>query len=121
MNARSINIEKADELLYVTSFNDVSCVCVTETWFKDVMSDESVGLSGYCCERKDRSGHAGGGVACYVAATVAYDRLHDIEDDIHEVMWIRMRHHKLPGRFASIVIACIYHPPNSGNSSMMRI
>ena len=82
------------------------------------MSDGSVGLSGYCCERKDRLGRAGGGVVCYVAATVAYDRLHAIEDDVHEVMWIRMRLHKLPRRFAIIVIACMYHPPNSDNSSM---
>ena len=96
----------------------VSCVCLTETWFKDCMSDESVGMSGYCCERKERLERAGGGVACYVAATVAYDRLHDIEDDIHEVMWIRMRLHKLPRRFESVVIECIYHPPNSNNSSM---
>ena len=71
------------------------------------MSDESVGLSGYCCERKDRVGRDGGGVACYVAATVPYDRLLDIEENEHEVMWIRMRLHKLPRRFASIVIACI--------------
>ena len=62
--------------------------------------------------------HVGGGVACYVAATVPYDRLLDIEDNEHEVMWIRLRLHKLPRRFASIVIACIYHPPNSDNSSM---
>ena len=82
------------------------------------MSDESVGLSGYCCERKDRVGRVGGGVACCVAATVPYDRLLDIEDNEHEVMWIRMRLHKLPRRVASIVIACIYHPPNSDNSSM---
>ena len=118
VNARSLSIEKADELLSVSSLNDVSCVCVTETWFKDFMSDESVGLSGYCCERKDRVGRVGGGVACYVAATVPYDRLLDIEDNEHEVMWIRLRLHKLPRRFASIVIACIYHPPNSDNSSM---
>ena len=82
------------------------------------MSDESVGLSVYCCERKDRVGRVGGGVACYVAATVPYDRLLDIEDNEHEVMWIRMRLHKLPRRFASIVSASIYHPPNSDNSSM---
>ena len=74
--------------------------------------------SGYCCERNDRAGRVGGGVACYVAATVPYDRLLDIEDNEHEVMWIRLRLHKLPRRFASIVIACIYHPPNSDNSSM---
>ena len=100
VNARSLSIEKADELLSVSSLNDVSCDCVT-----DFMYDESVGLSGYCCERKDRVGRAGGGVACYIAAAVAYDRLIDIEDDVHEVMWIRMRRHK-------------YHPPNSDNSSM---
>ena len=89
-----------------------------EIWFKDFMSDESVGLSGYCCERTDRVGRVGAGVACYVAATVPYDRLLDIEDNEHEVMWIRLRLHKLPRIFASIVIACIYHPPNSDNSSM---
>ena len=61
VNARSLSIEKADELLSVASFNDVSCVCVTKTWFKDCMSDESVGMSGYCCERKDRLGCADGG------------------------------------------------------------
>ena len=118
VNARSLSIEKADELLSVSSLNDVSCVCVTETWFKDFMSDESVGLPGYFCERKHRVGRVGGGVACYVAATVPYDRLLDIEDNEHEVMWIRLRLHKLPRRFASIVIACIYHPPNSDNSNM---
>ena len=42
VNARSLSIEKADELLSVASLNDVSCVCVTETWFKEFMSDESV-------------------------------------------------------------------------------
>ena len=57
-------------------------------------------------------------MACYVAAAVAYDRLIDIEDDVHEVMSIRMRLHKLPRRFASIVIECIYHPSNSDNSNM---
>ena len=115
MNARSLSIEKADELLSVESLNDVLCVCVTETWFKEFLSNESVSLSGYCCERKDRVGRAGGEVACYVAATVAYDRLVDIEVDVHEVMWIRMRLHKLPRKFSSIVFACIYHPPNSDN------
>ena len=47
VNAPSLIIEKTDELLSVASFNNVSCVCVMETWFKDFMSDESVGLSGY--------------------------------------------------------------------------
>ena len=54
VNARSLSIEKSDDLLCVAQMTDVSCVCVTETWFKGFMSPESVGLAGYCCERKDR-------------------------------------------------------------------
>ena len=38
-------IEKYDKLLYVAHMNDVSCVCVTETWFTGFMSSESVGYS----------------------------------------------------------------------------
>ena len=75
VNARSLSIEKADELLSVASLNDVSCVCVTETCFKEFMSDESVSLSSYCCERKDRVGRAGGGVTncviCFYAHNMA--------------------------------------------------
>ena len=44
VNVRSLSNEKADELLSAASLNDVSCVCVMETWFKDFMSDESVGM-----------------------------------------------------------------------------
>ena len=53
-----------------------------------------------------------------IIESISYDRIPDIEDDVHEVMWIRMQLHKLPRRFASIVIARIYHPANSDNSSM---
>ena len=54
LNARSLSIEKSDKLLAVVRTNDVGCVCVTETWFKPYMSTESVGLVGFCRERKDR-------------------------------------------------------------------
>ena len=59
VNARSLSIDKADELISVTQLNDVSYVCVTETWFKDYMSAESVGLAGFCCDRTDRVGGVG--------------------------------------------------------------
>ena len=77
--------EKLDELLVLARMNDV----VTETWFKSYMASESVGLAGFCCRRKDRMERGGGGVACHVAEIMAYDRLHDIEDDEREVLWIR--------------------------------
>ena len=70
VNARSLSIETLDELLVVArTNNDVACVNVTETWFKSYMAPESVGLAGFCCERKDRVERGGGGVACCVAET----------------------------------------------------
>ena len=63
----------------------------------------------FCCERKDRVDR-GGGAACYVAETMVYDRLLDIEDDKHQVVWIRMRPMKVPRKYSFIIIACIYHP-----------
>ena len=82
------------------------------------MSAESVGLADFFCDRTDRVGRIGGGIACYLAATLVYNRLLDVEDDVHEVLWIRMRLNKLPIKYASIIIACIYHPPGSDNVSM---
>ena len=111
VNARSLSIDKSDELLCVAQMNDVSCVCVTETWFKGFMSPESVGLAGYCCERNDREDRGGGGVACYVAASMVYTRLRYNEDDEHEVVWVRLRPQKLPRKYSCIIIACVYHPP----------
>ena len=98
--------------------NDVACVNVTETWFKSYMASESVGLAGFCCERNDRVERGGGGVACYVAETLVYEPLHDIEDDEHEVLWIRLKPKKLPRKFSCIIIACIYHLPCADNGSL---
>ena len=109
---------KSDELLCVAQMNDVSCVCVTETRFKVFMSPEYVGLAGYCCERKDREDRGGGGVACYVATSMVYTRLRYIEDDEHEMLWVRPRPQKLPRKYSCIIIACIYHPPKADNGSM---
>ena len=50
-------------------------LCITETWFKEYIGDESVSLYGYNLERKDRMhGRAGGfgRVACYVRNNVLY-------------------------------------------------
>ena len=60
----------------------------------------------------------GGGVACYVAETAVYDRLHDIEDDEHEVLWIRLKPKKLPRKYSCIIMAGIYHPPGADNGSL---
>ena len=91
LNARSFSIEKSDELRAVVRTNDVGCVCVTETWFKPNLSTESVGLAGLCCDRKDRLEKGGGGVACYVAETIPYERSYDLEEDGREVIWLKIK------------------------------
>ena len=98
--------------------NDVACVNVTETWFKSYMASKYVGLAGFCRERKDRMERGGGGVACHVTETAVYGQLHDIEDDEHEVLWIRLKPKKLPRKYSCIIIACIYHPPGPDNGSL---
>ena len=118
VNARSLSVETLDELLVVARVNDVACVNVTETWFKSYMASKYVGLAGFCCERKDRMERGGGGVACHVTETAVYGQLHDIEDDEHEVLWIRLKPKKLPRKYSCIIIACIYHPPGPDNGSL---
>ena len=49
-----------------------------------------------------------------------YDRLHNIEDDEHEVLWIRLKPKKLPRKCSCIIIACIYHPPGADNGSLQE-
>jgi len=118
LNARSLSIEKSDELQEVVYLNRVTCVCVTETWFKDYMDNASVNILGFNCERRDRLNKRGGGVACYIHETVHYNRLSDLDDAVHEVVWVRLQPKKLPRQFSCIIIACIYHPPDSDNISM---
>ena len=118
LNARSLSTEKSDELQEVMYLNSVTCVCITETWFKDYMDNVSVNIPGFNCERRDRLKKRGGGVACYVSDTVLYNRLSDLDDAVHEVVWIRLQPKKLPRRFSCIIIACIYHPPDADNIMM---
>ena len=49
------------------------------------MSTESFGLAGFCCEREDRLENGGEELECYVAETIPYERLHDLEEDGREV------------------------------------
>ena len=49
---------------------------------------------------------------------MVFTRLRYIEDDENEVLWVRLRPQKLPRKYPSIIIACIYHPPKADNGSM---
>ena len=65
LNARSLSIEKTDELQVIADNNNVECICVTETWLKEYISN-NIKLQGFSLERKDRINRRGGGLACYM-------------------------------------------------------
>ena len=75
LNARSLNTEKIDELQVIASNLNVSIICVTETWLKNYIADESVSINGFCCERRNRVNRQTGGVECYVKNDVLYSRI----------------------------------------------
>lgn len=93
-------------------------MCFTETWLREYVSDEAVSITGYECERKDRLHKRAGGVVCYVKQSVVYERIIDVEDDIKEVLWIKLKPERLPRKYSCIIIACIYHPPDADNVDM---
>ena len=66
LNAWSLNIEKRDELQIIVEEFNVSIVCVTESWFKECITDDCVAIDDFYCEMKDRLDRRAGGVACYL-------------------------------------------------------
>ena len=109
LNARSLSIEKLDELNVTVGIHDVSVICVTETWFKDYMGSDSLNLHGFYLERKYRQNGRAGGVACYLRTDLLYSRLIAYEDDELEVVCIKVMPKRLPRTVSCILIACIYY------------
>ena len=109
LNDRSLNIEKLDELKVTVAIHDVSVACVSETWFKDYMGNDSLNLHGFNLERKDRKNGRAGGVAYYLRSDLLYSRFIAYEDDELEVIWIGVMPKRLPRTVSCILIACIYY------------
>ena len=80
----------------------VACYVAETGW----RQEHGGGVACYVAETGWRQEH-GGGVACYVAEIAVYDRLHDIEDDEHEVLWISLKPKK--------ILVYYYHPPGADN------
>ena len=108
LNARSLSIEKLDELKVIVGIHNVSVVCVSETWSKDYMGNDSLNLHGFTLERKDRKHGRAGGVVCYVRTDLLYSRLNAYEDDELEVIWIKVMPKQLHRTVSCFLIAYIY-------------
>ena len=115
LNARSLNTEKIDELQVIASNFNVSIICVTETWLKNNIADESVSINGFYCERRDRVNSRAGGVACYVKNDVLYSRIVELEDQSFEVLWLKIMPKKLPRAFSCIILAVFIAKGETGS------
>ena len=112
-NARSL-APKVDELECVALQNHVDIIGVTETWLSDEISESAVAMGDYMLFRKDRLSR-GGGVAAYVNSKIPCKRLTEFEnsDPSIESLWLQLRPRRLPRKVSVILLAVIYHPPQS--------
>lgn len=70
INAQSL-FKKIDEFRALFVGSNVDVVCVTESWFKTGVMDETYALHGYRIFRGDRHNRIGGGVAIYIRNSLA--------------------------------------------------
>ena len=118
INARSLNAEKVDELQVIVDDYDIDVACITETWSREYMDDTNLALEVFCLERKDRDHRRGGGVACYIRNDIEYNRLRELEDDMLEVLWIKVMPRRLPRKFSCILVGCLYYTHQTDLSQM---
>ena len=64
INTRS-RLAHLDEVCLIAKETKAACICITETWLDDTVSDQEVHLLSYCKQRNDRNRH-GGGVCIFI-------------------------------------------------------
>ena len=111
---------KIDELAYSVINANFYIVCITETWLQKHIPDSAVDIQGYNLIRLDRSSTVHGGVCIYLNELIHFTGLDDLTDktDGLEVLWIKIRPHRLPRGISDIIIGLVYHPPTTNNSVM---
>ena len=89
LNTGSMNSDKMAELHVSVATQNVSIVCISETWFNDYMDLSNFTIQGFCLERKYRGDGRAGGVA-YIKHDLMYKRLKTMEIHDLEVMCINL-------------------------------
>ena len=70
-------------------FNIRDDIAVTETWFDDSHTDNSVSIDWYCLLRRDTQGHAGG-LCCHIRDDMAFNARPDLLNDDWEDLWVEI-------------------------------
>ena len=88
-NVRSL-FNKLDDFDTVMRINNVDIACISETWLSDEVPSEAVSMNGFVLLRNDRS-RRGGGVACFVKSALPCTRLHYLQSQSLESLWLLIR------------------------------
>ena len=122
-NVRSLR-HKMDELQLMIQtdkdYSDCSAICLTETWLDQSVPDQAVTLPGFTLHRSDRSsklsGKAKGGGVCIMInerwCTNSTELTHVCSPHL-EYLTVKCRPSFLPREFASIIMICVYIPPEA--------
>ncbi|XP_028412551.1 uncharacterized protein LOC114535443 [Dendronephthya gigantea] len=95
--------------VWTTDDKSFDLFAVSETWLHNNSSDEHLHIPGYySIIRKDRSGMRGGGVALYIAQSLAFKRQNDLENIDLDLLWVEI---KMNG--VTLLCGVCYRPPNN--------
>ena len=121
VNAQSC-MRKIDEIAILLKEYKIDFACVTESWAGDEVPDSALRIDNFCFPpiRWNRHDRQGGGVVCYIHEDTAFEQLTDLSSDMFEVVWIKLRPHRLPRKYCPLVIGAVYHPPNQNNTEMIQ-
>ena len=103
---------KVTELCGVVTINNPSFVLVTESWLDSSIPDSGVVIGdSHNIHREDRL-TAGRGILAYSYKNIPSTRLHDLEEDGKEVMFLLLKCAKIPRPSSSILVVVVYYSPD---------
>ena len=111
---------KIDEICEVVHNANFDLVCITESWLKDHIDDNSVAISGYNVIRRDRTEVEHGGICLYIKESIRFKTLDDMADENFEILWIRWRPSRLPRGITCIIVGLVYHSPNAVHGPILE-
>ena len=118
-NTRSL-ANKIDELCGTVSSLSPDIVVITETWLSPNVNNSAINLNGFSTFRHDRQdGRRGGGVCVYVNDQLPVVHLKELSYPEVESLWLLIKPRRLPRGFNSIILAAIYHPPQSDDRALL--
>ena len=108
---------------YISEFRDACLLCISETWFCDKISDESVSIDGFGVPfRTDRDAaiggkKRGGGVCLYVNERWCSGSNVTVRKQLNtpdlDLLSVSLRPRYLPREFGQLFVMVIYTPPQS--------